>query len=50
MCCGCENRLRIAPDCRVRIERADLGEDGQPRPRRAANKDRAETGEDLTPD
>src|SRR5712664_1601300 len=50
MCCGCENRLRIAPDCRVRIERAGLGEDSQPRPRRAANKDRAETGEDLTPD
>ena len=50
MCCGCENRLRIAPDCRVRIGRAGLGEDGQPRPCRAANKDRAEKGEDLTPD
>ena len=49
MCCGCENRLRIAPDCGVRIERAGLGEDSQPRPRRADNKDRAETGEDLTP-
>lgn len=50
MCCGCENRLRIAPDCSARIERAGLGEDGQAGPRRAANEDRAEAGEDLTPD
>ena len=45
MCCGCENRLRIAPDCSARIERAGLGEDGQAGPRRAANEDRAEAGE-----
>ena len=49
MRCGCENPLRPPPGCRARIERAGLGEDGQPRPRRAANKDRAETGENLTP-
>src|SRR5882672_10565850 len=42
-------RKVIAPDCPTRVERAGLGEDGQPRPRRAANEDRTETGEDLTP-
>ncbi len=49
MGCGSENRLRIAPKCPVRIERAGLREDGQSHPRGAANRDRAETGEDLTP-
>ncbi len=48
--CGCENRLRAAPDCSVRIERAGRGEDSQACPCRAANDDGPEAGEDLTPD
>ena len=50
MRCGCENRLKIAPDCRARTKLAGLVKDSQPRPRRAANKDRADAREDLTPD
>ena len=47
--CGCENWLRIALDCPTRTERAGFREGSQPRPCRAANKDRAETSEDLAP-
>src|SRR6185312_14415030 len=49
MRCGSENRLRTALDSRVRIVRAGLGEGGQPGPRRAADKDRTDAGEDLAP-
>ena len=49
MRCGCENLLRIAPDCRARTKRDGFGEDGHAHPCRAANKGRADAGEDLTP-
>jgi hypothetical protein len=42
-------RLRIAPECPGRIERAGLVEDDQPRPRRTANKDRTNVCEHLAP-
>lgn len=49
MRCGCQNRLRIAPDCRAQTKREGFGEDGNAHPRRTANKGRADAGEDLTP-